>query len=432
LQGEESERQAAWEDSDDERVTVRIDTGRAKKLRRTEADVEISGKEYAARLRAFHADKVKGSKDWAALPDWQEAGGDDDSEADDADITGGLEALLRRSGGVVGVGNGKKLGPTTIEMKKMKDANQSSPSNAVIQTTAFHPTLPLLFTAGFDKTLRIFQVDGETNPKLQGVFLPDLPIRRAAWLPDTNEVLMVGRRKFFYTYNLQSSSVAKIHEIPGRDEKSLEDMTVSRCGRYIGILGNNGYVVMLDARTRLWIDNFKLNGTARSLSFSADGSQLGAAGGDGLVTLWDVGTRKVMSQWQDEGAIKTTALIQSPNGEYWATGADSGVVNIYRSREVVNNAAPRPIRAVMNLTTQIDSLVFNADSQLLACSSRFKQDSLKVVHVESSTVYANWPTQKTPLRTVASIDFSPNSGYLAIGNDRGKALLYRLQHYQSA
>lgn len=410
---------------------MRIDTGRAKKLRKTEADVEISGKEYAARLRAFHADKLRGGSDWAALPDWREADGGDDSEADDA-VTGGLEALLRRSGGVVGVGSGKTLAPTQIEIKKMKDANQASPSNAVVQSTAFHPTLPLLFTAGFDKTLRIFQVDGETNPKLQGVFVPDLPIRRAAWLPDTNEVIMVGRRKFFYTYNLQASSVTKIHEIPGRDEKSLEDMTVSRCGRYIAILGNNGYVVMLDARTRLWMANFKLNGTARSVSFSADGSQLGAAGGDGLVTLWDVGTRKVVTTWQDEGSVKTTALTHSPNGAYWATGADSGVVNIYRSNEVLASATPSPIRAVMNLTTQIDSLVFNADSQILACSSRFKKDSLKLVHVESSTVFANWPTQKTPLRTVASIDFSPNSGYLAVGNDRGRALLYRLPHYQSA
>ena len=50
----------------------------------------------------------------------------------------------------------------------------------------------------------------------------------------------------------------------------------------------------------------------------------------------------------------------------------------------------------------------------------------------SRTVFANWPTPSTPLHNVACVDFSPHSGYLAIGNDRGRALLYRLNHYASA
>ena len=36
---------------------------------------------------------------------------------------------------------------------------------------------------------------------------------------------------------------------------------------------------------------------------------------------------------------------------------------------------------------------------------------------------------QTPLSYVFSLDFSPNSGYLAVGNDKGKVLLYRLRHY---
>ena len=47
------------------------------------------------------------------------------------------------------------------------------------------------------------------------------------------------------------------------------------------------------------------------------------------------------------------------------------------------------------------------------------------VHLPSLTVFSNWPTSRTPLRYVHTFDFSPNSGYLSIGNDRGKALLFR-------
>ena len=57
---------------------------------------------------------------------------------------------------------------------------------------------------------------------------------------------------------------------------------------------------------------------------------------------------------------------------------------------------------------------------------------LRVLHVPSMTVFSNWPTSKSPLHYVHSTAYSPNSGYLAIGNARGRVLLYRLHHYSKA
>lgn len=56
----------------------------------------------------------------------------------------------------------------------------------------------------------------------------------------------------------------------------------------------------------------------------------------------------------------------------------------------------------------------------------------RVVHVPTMTVFSNWPTSKSPLHYVHDAAFSPNSGYLAIGNARGRVLLYRLHHYSRA
>ena len=60
------------------------------------------------------------------------------------------------------------------------------------------------------------------------------------------------------------------------------------------------------------------------------------------------------------------------------------------------------------------------------------------MHVPSGTVFSNWPTDKTPLRRVTCMSFSPlyNQGqhiphthhYLAIGNNKGKVLLYQVKH----
>jgi U3 small nucleolar RNA-associated protein 18 len=83
----------------------------------------------------------------------------------------------------------------------------------------------------------------------------------------------------------------------------------------------------------------------------------------------------------------------------------------------------------MNLHTSVDYMKFNPDGQILAMSSRREKDSLKLLHVPTQTVFSNWPTTKTPLSYVWSMDFSPASKYMAIGNDKGKCLLYKLSHY---
>ena len=87
---------------------------------------------------------------------------------------------------------------------------------------------------------------------------------------------------------------------------------------------------------------------------------------------------------------------------------------------------------MLNLTTGVDSLAFNHDGQLLVLASRLKRDALRVLHVPTMTVFANWPTSKSPLHYVHCAAPSPHSGYLAIGNARGRVLLYRLHHYGQA
>jgi U3 small nucleolar RNA-associated protein 18 len=89
------------------------------------------------------------------------------------------------------------------------------------------------------------------------------------------------------------------------------------------------------------------------------------------------------------------------------------------------------LKIIDNLTTPISAIKFNHDAQILAVASRYKKDAFKLVHVPSRKVFANWPTSNTPLGYVNTMDFSPNGGYLAMGNDKGKVLLYRLNAYSN-
>jgi len=177
-----------------------------------------------------------------------------------------------------------------------------------------------------------------------------------------------------------------------------------------------------------------MSGDAAYATFSPDASKLYSTGSDGQIYIWDIGTRKCIHRYIDDGCLQGTTLAISPNGKYQAAGSNSGVVNIYNleNDHILNSTIPKPIKNIMNITTSISNIAFNSDSQLLAMTSRKTKDCMKLVHMPSLTVYQNWPTQQTPLNYVTSIDFSPNSGYMAIGNQKGKALLYKLTHYNSS
>lgn len=191
--------------------------------------------------------------------------------------------------------------------------------------------------------------------------------------------------------------------------------------------GNDGYVILFDTVSKRAKAELKLNGSVRALTFSPDGEHILASGSDGDVYRWDVRSKKCLERFANEDGTITSSLALSSSK--LAVGAESGVVNLFSG---TLGQERKPIKSIMNLSTSNDALRFNSDGQILAFSSRREKDSLKLLHVPTATVFSNWPTSKTPLGYVWSVDFSPESKFIAIGNDKGKCLLYSLEHYSSS
>lgn len=420
--------EAAWEDEEEKEININIaSVNRLRKLRKEEDEGLISGSEYIARLRAHHA-KLNPGTEWAKTDsgitdgdssDEGEGGGDDDDD------------ILRTNEDLVVKTGGSKLCSGLLEYSQHADANIADPSNAPINSVQFHQNAQLLLTAGLDRRLRFFQIDGKRNTKIQSIFLEDCPITKAAFLPNGSEVIVSGRRKYFYSFDLEHARFDKIGPLVGREEKSLESFEVSQDSKTVAFIGNEGYILLVSTKTKELTGTLKMNGSVRSLAFSDDGKQLLSSGGDGQVYVWDLRTMKCLYKGVDEGSTCGTSLCSSPNGALFASGTDRGIVNIYKKDEFLGGKR-KPIKTVENLTSMIDFMKFNHDGQILAIISRMNKNSVKLVHVPSLTVFSNWPPPKKNMGNPCCLDFSPGSGFMAMGNAGGKVLLYKLNHYMNA
>lgn len=230
----------------------------------------------------------------------------------------------------------------------------------------------------------------------------------------------------------------KIPQLLGRTEKSLETFITSPNGNLIVFFGYDGNLLVWETISKRLIATLKINGSVRCASFTSDSKELIASGSDGDVYRFDMRTRRCISRFQNEDGTITSSL--SLSSKFMAVGAESGVVNLYNSSSSPANSSSEtnssfynttpPIKSIPNLRTAISNLTFNPTGDILALSSRYDKNAVRLYHVPSQSVFSNWPTSKTPLGYVFSMDFSSDSKFLAVGNDKGKCLLYKLTHYE--
>lgn len=546
LKRQKRTKRCVWTDPDDAALTIdltrnnnlaangsKVGVGRLRRLREEVGESKISGLEYELRLRA-QFEKLHPRPGWASFR--LTSLSDQPSELDDGtnnavilneDANKSIHDLLRSDTGLVqgydsrngvsGSGSAKargKLKAGEIELDRLRNANDAQNAHAIaaeeslpgIEMVRFHPSprASVLMTASKDRRVRLFQIDGRTNPLVQTIHVPDLPIQHASFHPSGSSVLISGLRPFLYAYDLQAGRV--VRSIPWRGAGSLHSQssaeddgtelklsdakfqpnTAEEGNRLLAIGGRRGAVHLLDwgrsgAAGGTRIGGVRMNSALAGFTWDAAsvlgdrGTGIGVTGTgkdvelltmstEGSVHLWDIRNMGMevgcTSIWNDPGSFAAKGLEVSPNGKFWSVGSDGGIVNVYKrpaesytsslatssastfvpSARAVDEAASalfgkvpggkiEPVKTVENLVTATTTMRWNSDGQILALASRMKKDALRLVHFPSMRVFSNWPTSGTPLGSVSSVDFSPASQYVAIGNTRGKVLLYSLRHY---
>jgi len=485
---EEHRRKVLWNDSDDERITVSLASNtRLRKLRDTEDDDVVTGLEYIRRLRQQY-ERLHPTPGWVkyARKKQKRSHNHDDNSDTDSDISidspsagsvKPLAELLRSTGPLTRQGQDPgsdtatspsrtlKLRPEVIDIQRLKDIASSGPSS--IDQLHFHPSYPLLLTAGPSSTINLYHISPSSqnpNPILTSLHVKGTPITTALFstpshpiqtqagtepTPET-KIYLSARRRYFHTWSLHTGTLTKIsrpiyqsrssteslarkskknHELP-----TCERLILSPNSAYIALIANTGSnlgtVHLLHTATHQPIAQTRiesLNGIA-DLAFYRDSTGYSVVGKNGEISEYNISEKRVVARWSDEGAVGTTTLalggeIRDPRSstgvdtlgpDRWvAIGSTSGIVNVYDRRSILSHFAK---------------------TLLLSVSATAPAGTSSQTPSKSTSTH-----RPTPLRTLSNLTtpishlhFSPDpAGQLLIMASRWKKNALRLVHLPS-
>lgn len=332
--------------------------------------------------------------------------------------------------GFIGKTSKSNLPQNILEFKKVNDLNcETYNEGPYVNSIEFHPTSTVALVAGNEGVVSLFTVDGKRNQKLHSIAFPRFGIMCAKFIDGGNCAILGSRHSYIYSYDLMAAKETKIFLPPGLTQ--FKKFVVSSDSKYLACAGKWGEVHVLNAGSKERISLLKQDGEVTALAFNQQSNLLYGHSDNGEVTVWDMNMRRVKHKFSDEGCLQGTTLAISSSNQFLATGSAQGVVNLYGVEDVLQNKIPKPRKTILNLTTSVNNLLFNSTSEILALSSIDVPKSIKLFHVGSGTTFNNFPPFESKMGKVCSVNFSPNSGYIAIGNTKSTVSLYRLKHYNN-
>lgn len=407
-----NKRKAVWSDDDDEGpdVITRIDNYKC----------EVTQKEVHKKLLENKFQRIVGTPAWANLDRTKRGDGDSDDSDDE----------ILRTVGHIAQTKSDQLNSGQLEFKRLKDLNRETYAEGPsITGLAFHPTSMVGMVTGTKGIATLYSIDGKKNDKLHSMAFENFPIRCARLSIDGNKAIFGGSQKYFYTYDLLSGHTQRIF-LPKTMTK-IHKFEVSPCGKYVGVVGRFGEIHLLHANTMELLCTLKQEHDATSIAFSIDSKYLFTHCVDSEVNVFAIGEQRFIHRFIDDGCINGSTISISPNGQFVAASSQQGVCNVYNYQDVLQEKCPKPLKTILNLTTAISSTTFNHTSELLAIASKEVENAIRIVHFPSGTVYHNFPGMNPNIGKPNAVQFSPQSGYLAIGSSDKQVPLYRLKHFNN-
>ncbi|CAH0605834.1 unnamed protein product [Chrysodeixis includens] len=394
----------AWVDEDDENFSAK-----------TSANIK-STTLYNEKLKQKY-ETLMGTPSWAKL-------NNKSKEEDDTD-----DEILR----TVGHLHKKKsnaLPKDYLDIKPLpKLAASGNCKPGVVSCVEFHPTISAAVVAGHTGVVSLFSVGGDENTQLHRFRLKQWKINSLQFTPDGSEAMITSSSNHaFCVYNLVKAE-HKLFQL-AQVVKHPKFLKISSDGKFIATADGYYEVYLLSTSSKELLRTLKHNSKVVSVIFSHDCTQLYCYSEQGEITIWDLSTYRPLKKFQDQGCVTGSCVTTSPCGKLLAAGSGEGIVNIYQT-ENLTVTDPTPLKVISNLSTRISNLKFNSTTEILSVTSGYCPNAVKLVHIPSYHIYSNFPNPKFDLHRVNIVNFSPNSGYMALSNNMGSVYLYRLKYYKN-
>ncbi|VDN60044.1 unnamed protein product [Dracunculus medinensis] len=389
--------------------------------------------EYLKRIREeFQRSKKIGNPKWAMkLPrhSKKESTGD---VSDEEDIDNAVADLTQSAGKYID--KSKLLPKGVISVTCLNNITQGHRfGKLAIRAVQFHPERPVLMIAGENGIISLFEVG---LPKSKESFLQDIcfknfPVTKAAFSSDGLKIIAGSRKQeYMFSYNLLDGKVLQLRLPKGVTKMNAGNFALSDDGRYMSVVTRNEIHIITVSSMEYIAYSVAPRYVISTQFLSSSSNIVYAMTENGEVLFWDIRKAGRLKSFMDEGVIRSTTMRISRNNQYIACGSNSGIVNIYDMSQIHCNQAPRPVRTFNQLTTSIKHLTFNNDSQILAFSSNIKENAIRLAHVRSLKVFSNFPSFNNHIGKPTTVDFSPNSGYMAIGDEKNFVNLFKLNYFE--
>ncbi|CAG9559911.1 unnamed protein product [Danaus chrysippus] len=398
------DRKPAWIDDDDEKTPINIIP-----------QVKSEGL-YVQKLKQKYETLI-GTPSWAKVKEKNE---DDDKDDED-------DKLLRTVGHLQKTKT-KSLKKDVLEIKKFPKINsETSNEGPFISSVEFHPKMSVVLVGGKAGIVSLFSIGGDVNNKLHSFKLKKFNVTTSQFSPDGSEAYIASKLCHNYcVYNLAKAEPILV-QLP-RIVKAAKIFKLSPDGKFIATSDGFDEIYIICANSKELLRALKHNTNVESVVFSNNSENLYCYGIQGEITVWDLSMFRSIKKFTDNGCINASKIAMSHCGQLLATGSGEGIVNIYDTKNLTTQN-PLPLKTIMNLTTKITNLKFNSTTEILSITSSYFPNALKLIHIPSYHVFCNFPKQN--LYQVETVSFSPNSGYMGIGNNKGCAYLYRLKHFKN-
>jgi len=480
---------AVWHDDDDDELMINLDaTNRLKKLKTASHKTSVVTGQQLSELLQKRFEPKKAVWSLPTVVD-REYDSVDILDEEDYQLLNDADSMVVNSHD----NNNHYLNrllpmkPERIHLKKMPEITSTNHCAAAATAIQFHPNPESnLFVVGsLDHHLRIFRLHSKSTSQspselLTSVQFKDMGIHQACFNSGGvggSEVVISGRKPYYYVYDLEMGRLQKIAFPNGCPTKTTEHMitssttSTSAVDTKLAFLGTNSTIHIADGRSKQWITDLHLNSSARSACFIDEYSIIAGSVSSELYH-YDLRNASVPVCTErfvhDDGSSIISLAAYTPSAassaagysgfalpkSYLAVGGLSGVLSVYEGKSAASshhtrfsnvelsldqqllsttsstgNASTAPMKSLMNITTKVTTTKFHPSGQLLAYASGDKKDCLKLVHLPSCTVFANWPQEKTYLQKAQAIDFSPDGSKMAIANAKGRVLLYSLSQF---